>query len=113
MENGYQDRRIFQRFLVNLPLKVLKIFSNVEFHCKTKDISPCGIGIIINEQLKPHTRLEMWLEIPDEHEPLYTQGEVVWSEMIGPNIYAADIALAKYDLIGMSRVIRIAHDQTT
>jgi len=113
MENGYQDKRRFQRFLVSLPLRLLKVFTNVEYHCKTKDISPCGMGVIVNEELKPHTRLEIWLEIPDGHEPLYTQGEVVWSEMIEPDIYAAGIALVKYDLIGMSRVVKLAHSQTS
>lgn len=107
MEYGMQDdKRIFSRFEVTLPLKFLELNFNQEGLAQTHDISAKGIGITTKEALTPHTPLEMWLNIPDNGQPLYTRGEVAWSYMDQPNVYRSGIELEKADLMGMSRVLR-------
>jgi len=103
-----EDRRIFARFPVEFSLRYLDLAKNREGIALTKDISAKGIGLVASEELAPCTPLEMWLEIPDRGEPLYTRGEVVWSKVAESNKYRAGIELEKADLMGLSRVLRVA-----
>lgn len=103
-----EDRRIFARFSTELSLRFLDSKGNREGLAKTVDISAKGMGIESSEALAPHTPLEMWLDIPDRGEPLYIRGEVVWSNMVSPNLYRAGINLEKADFMGFSRVLRAA-----
>jgi len=105
-EKTFEDRRIFERFPARLSLKFLNLDSNREGQAESSDISAKGIGLVTNEALSPNTALEMWLNIPDRGEPLYTRGEVVWSRMLGQDKYRAGIELNKADLMGMARVLR-------
>ena len=103
----FEDKRIFERLSVNLPVRFLDVGSNKEGIGQTQDISAKGIGFYTDEQLLPMTPLEMWLEMPDKSEALYTRGEVIWSRISG-NKYRAGINLEKADLMGMSRILRLA-----
>jgi len=111
MAETFEDRRRFFRFLIELPLKFIKKYSNLEGQGKTRDISAAGVGMFAPEDLKERTSIELWIEVPDGHEPLYTQGEVVWSKMIDTNKYAIGISLYKVDLMAMSRIVKAAHVQ--
>ena len=103
-----EDRRIFERFASRIGLRYLDLNSNQEGKAQANDISAKGIGMEASEELVPHTPLEMWLEIQDKGEPLYTRGEVVWSRMVEPNKYRVGVNLEKADLMGLSRVLRTA-----
>ncbi len=105
-EEKFQDRRIFDRFNATFPVKFINLRENKESQASIEDVSAKGIGISANEQLHPRTALEMWLEIPDKGEPLYTRGEVVWSKMVDTNKYKVGVNLEKADLMGLSRVLR-------
>ncbi|TBR15082.1 PilZ domain-containing protein [bacterium] len=102
-----EDQRIFARFPARLPLRFLDADANMEGGAETYDVSAKGLGLVTNEQLKPHTSLEMWLHIPDKGEPLYTRGQVVWSTMVEPNRYQTGVNLERADLMGLSRVLRV------
>ncbi len=101
-----EDRRIFARLPVRLPLRFIDVGENKEGEAETQDISAKGIGLVTNEELSPRTPLEMWLQLPDRSEPLYTRGEVVWSRALEPNKYQVGVELEKADLMGMARVLR-------
>jgi len=101
-----QDRRIFARFPVRLPLRFIDVGGNKEGEAETQDISAKGIGLVTNAELSPRTPLKMWLQLPDRGEPLYTRGEVVWSRALEPNKYQVGVELEKADLMGMARVLR-------
>lgn len=105
---GFDDKRVFERFNVNMPVRFLNIYSNHEGLAQTQDVSAKGVGVVTNEQLPVNTPLELWLEIPDKGEPLYTRGEVKWSKSTGINEYRSGISLEKANLLGLSRVLRIA-----
>lgn len=101
-----EDRRIFERFPMQLPVKFLDLASGKEGQANTCDISAKGVGFVGNTELAPRAPVEVWLQIPDQGEPLYTRGEVVWSKRLEPNVYRAGINLEKADLMGLSRVLR-------
>jgi Tfp pilus assembly protein PilZ len=109
MQNlGFEDRRIFERIPVKLPLKYLDLQSNKESLAQTRDISAEGIGLVTDREFLPGAPLEIWLEIPDKGEPLYVKAEVVWSRVIGLNKYRSGISLEKPQLLEISRVLRLA-----
>lgn len=107
MENKFEDRRIFDRFSAKFPVKLINLWENSEQEGMADDVSAKGIGFSVREELKPKTPLEMWLNIPDRGEPLYTRGEVVWSTMVEPNNFKVGVNLEKADLMGLSRVLRV------
>jgi hypothetical protein len=100
------DRRIFARFNADFPLRFIDLNQNREGAAQVADISAKGVGFLVNEEIKSRTPLEMWLQIPDRGEPLYTRGEVVWSKRLEPNKYRIGVSLEKADFMGMSRVLR-------
>jgi len=104
---GMEDRRIFERFAVSFPVKLLDTSSGQEREVSTCDVSAKGVGVLMNKQLTPGTPLEVWLKIPDHGEPLYTRGTVAWSKTEKANICRAGIELEKADLMGLSRVLRV------
>ena len=104
--NNSKDRRIFERFAAKFPLRFIDLKRNIEGQAEVRDYSAKGLGIIAQEELRPDTALEMWLDIPDRGEALYTRGGVVWSRFIEPGQWRAGIDLEKADLMVMSRVLR-------
>ncbi|MBM3244138.1 MAG: PilZ domain-containing protein [Candidatus Omnitrophica bacterium] len=100
------DRRVFQRFSIRFPVKLLDLNSGQEIVALTSDISAKGIGIWSKEDLAENTPLEAWLRIPDRGEPLYTRGNVVWSKKDPQGDYRMGIDLERADLMGLSRILR-------
>ncbi|MCX5702298.1 MAG: PilZ domain-containing protein [Candidatus Omnitrophica bacterium] len=102
-----EDRRLFERFNVNFPVKFVVLDSNKEGTGRVIDISASGGGLIVTaEQLHPPAALEIWLQIPDNKEPFHTTGKVVWSSMIEPETYRVGVQFDQLDLMGLSRVLK-------
>jgi hypothetical protein len=112
MHKSFRDRRIFERIPAKFSLKFLNLRSNKECSAQTRDISAEGIGLVTEEVLFPYAPLEIRLQIPDKGEPLCSRGEAVWSMMVEPKKYRAGISLAKPDLMGISRVLRLRKTRT-
>lgn len=106
-EEKFEDRRIFERFPAKLGVRFLDLNSNQEGRAQMYDFSAKGTGIVTKEKLTAQTPLELWLDIPDKGEPLYTRGEVVWSKVQENNDWRVGINLEKADLMGLSRVLRV------
>ncbi len=100
------DRRIFARIPAKIELRFLDSFSGKQGKAQTVDISADGFGLIAAESLPKKGALEVWLDIPDQHEPLYSRAEVVW---LRPSShvrnYRAGVRLEKAELMGMARVL--------
>ena len=101
-----EDRRIFQRFSVERPLKFLDMDSGTEGQAMTLDISAKGVGLISGYELKPRAALEMWLEVSDKEKPVYTRGEVIWSKKTESGNFTTGINLEKANLMDLSRLLR-------
>lgn len=101
-----EDRRVFERIDIKFPVRFLDPSSGREGSADATDISANGIGLIVNERLPAMTSLEMWLGIPDQHEPLYTRGEVIWSEsQPGTGEHRVGVRLEKAELMGLARIL--------
>jgi len=100
------DRRVFARFPVNLPLKYLDSMRNQEGNAAIMDMSAKGVGVVANVPLQPNTSLELWVSIPSKKEPFYSRGEVVWTKLIAPNEYQTGINLEKADFMNTGAILR-------
>lgn len=100
------DRRIFQRFSIRLPLRFLDVYSGKEGTGETRDVNAKGVGFRTVNSVKINTPVEMWLDVPDRGEPLYTRGKVTWSSPEGLGEYKIGVALERADLMGLSRILR-------
>lgn len=103
-----EDRRVFGRIAARFPLRFLDPRSGREGEAQIVDFSANGVGFVTGENILVKTPLELWLSIPDNHEPLYTRGEVVWSESLADaNQYRVGVQLEKAQLMGLARALWI------
>ncbi len=104
-----EDRRAFARINVKFQIKFLDFNTGKEGHAETIDISGDGMGLVSKEILCPKTPLGIWLIISDQRQPLYTKGEVMWSNslvsLVGTNQERIGIHLAKEDFIGLAQAV--------
>ena len=106
-----EDRRLFARIELKIPLKFLDSSSGREGMAETVDISGNGVGIVTfvtKEDLVLNTKLELWIEVPDHHDPFYTSGEIVWSQLLSDGaLQRVGISLDNIDFIGLARTLEI------
>jgi hypothetical protein len=107
-KKAFEDRRVFERFAVQLSSRFINLNTNREGLAKSLDISAKGVGLVTDEEVKEKTPVEIWLDLPDRSAPFYARGQVVWSRVSGEKEYRLGIDLEKADLLGMSRVLRFA-----
>jgi hypothetical protein len=104
--NNSNDRRLFTRIRKALPIRFLAVGREKECLGQTTDISANGIGLLSTERLSPQTKLEMWLELPNNRSYFYTRGEVVWSSAAtNAAEYRTGIRLDKAELMGLAPIL--------
>lgn len=104
--NGKVDRRVFERFNVTIPARFIDLRRSKEGNAYTRDVCAKGLSLVTKEELMPFTPIEVWLDIPDNGDPLYTRGEVVWSNSVAADTWRVGINLERADFMGMARVLR-------
>jgi len=103
-----EDRRVFARIKVKLSLKFVDTLTGKTGQAETVDISANGVGFITDETLSPKTPLELWLDIPDKHEPVHMEGKVIWSKSNnGISRQRVGVCLENPEFIELARVMRI------
>ncbi len=102
----YKDRRVFERFAAKMSLRFLNLNTGKEGYAHTRDFSAKGLGLVSSHGVVPHSLFEIWVDIPDKGDPLYTRGEVVWTKCLAPEQYRMGVSLEKADLMGLGRVLR-------
>lgn len=101
-----EDRRVFARIDTKLPVRFLDPTSSIEGRADTVDISANGLCLVTDKSLSVKTPLEIWLDIPDHHEPLYTRGKVAWSEILpDTRKQRVGVHLEKAELMGLARIL--------
>jgi len=102
------DRRMFERFKVDLPIRFLCKETNKEGKGRIIDISAGGGGLILTtEEVGVGMHLEMWIEVPDDKDPLYITGIVVWSTKIEQEVFRVGVQFDKVDFMSMWRILNI------
>jgi hypothetical protein len=101
----FEDRRMFLRFPVTLPVKFVCRDSDVSGKGSLRDISANGMGVSTKKRLNVYARLEISIDCSTDEKPFYTTGEVVWVERVDFDSYRAGIRLDKPELMGVWRVL--------
>ncbi len=99
------DNRIFERFQMELPVRFMSV-DGKEGLAQTFDVSAKGLGLVTANELNRYAPLEIWLDVPNSTDPLYTRGQVVWSKLGGNAGYRSGIELERADFMGISRLLR-------
>jgi hypothetical protein len=99
------DHRIFERFSKEFSARFIGL-DGKETQAQTFDISAKGLGLSTTKELESNTPLEIWLDVPNSTDALYTRGQVVWTRLAGAAGYRSGIELEKADLMGISRLLR-------
>ncbi len=73
-----EDNRIFERVSARFPIRYLDPRRGQEGEAELQDVSAKGIGFLSHAAFSQKADIEMWIKVPDNTEPLYTRGEVVW-----------------------------------
>jgi len=101
-----EDRRVFARIAARFPLRFLDPRSGRDGEAETVDFSANGVGFVTGKSILAKTPLELWLNIPDKHDPFYTRAEVVWSESLsGAEKYRVGVRLERAELMGLARIL--------
>jgi len=102
------EKRKFQRYKVDLPIRFLCKETQREGEGRLLDISANGAGLILTlEKLSSGLHLEVWVELADKKEPLYLTGVVVWTKEIKVGVFHAGIQFDKVDFISMWRLFEV------
>ena len=107
-----EERRTFERLKIDFPVKFLEINTNKEGWGRMVDISPGGGGMLVTEiVLEPGNSLEMWVNIPDNQDPLNVRGKVVWYKEVERNLYRVGVKFDSVDFLSISRVLRVLNEK--
>ncbi len=107
LDNNFkEDRRIFERLAVTIPVDMTDLDAVKESVAQTCDVSAKGVGLITKDCLNPGNRVELLLNIDDGKEPFYTKGCVMWSSEHEAGRYRSGILFDKPELMGLSRIFR-------
>lgn len=99
------DHRIFERFRKEFSARFIGLDGR-ECSAQTFDVSAKGLGLVTGQPLEASANLEIWLNIPNSTDPLYTRGQVVWSKSAEKGNFRSGIELERADLMGVSRLLR-------
>ncbi len=99
------DHRIFERFNKEFSARFIGL-DGAERVAQTFDVSAKGLGLSTSQALESRSNLEIWLDVPNSTDPLYTRGRVVWSRLAGQEGFHSGIELERADLMGISRLLR-------
>lgn len=113
MSSLLKDKRIFDRFLAGLPVKVHNRLENTQGEDFLKDISAGGAKIISSLPAKVNGEIEVFVEIPDGFSPMPLHGQVVWAKSINPDIWNLGMKFSKIDLLGMNRLMRFCRHENS
>jgi len=103
-----QERRMFQRFNIEIPVKFRSLSNNIEGSGKIINISAGGGGMIVTTKyLLLGTPLEMQILIPDDKAPLNANAKVIWLKAMKPTLFLTGVQFDKVDFMGIARALRL------
>jgi hypothetical protein len=103
-----KDRRIFERFDLELPLSYSQDECVGESCVNTHDISAEGMGITSENELAPGEVLEVYLKVPITNKEMPVHGKVIWSKRSGNN-FRVGLSLDQVELMEFSAILRFLH----
>ena len=102
------EKRIFERFKIEFPVRFLDVNARKEGRGKMMDISASGCGVLVTQTaLEFGTSLEIWLHLSDNQDLFHTKGKVVWCKEVEPDVYHVGVKFDSVDFMSISHVLRM------
>ncbi len=101
-----EDHRLFERVAARFPVKYKDARDDFGGNLFLRDISAQGARLISHERLLINDNVILLVKIPDGHEPLNLQGQVVWAKSKMPGIWEAGLKFPKIRLMGLHRIFK-------
>ncbi len=101
------DRRVFERVSVELPVTVLATDVNLECSGTSCDVSARGVGVVCGESVPAGSSVEVWMRMRQRRDPFYTRGLVSWVRPTQDGRHRLGIVFEKAQLMELSPVLRL------
>jgi len=102
-----KERRMFDRFVARLPIKLSASEQNFTNDILLRDISAGGARLVTTQRPIPREDINFWVQIPDGRDPLHLKGKVVWAQETGLDIWDAGVSFEKIRLMDLHRVFNL------
>jgi hypothetical protein len=101
----YKDeRRMFERFGVGFSAAIKQLQIQKINQAQCCDISATGVGLFTEQKLIPNTKLEIWLDIPQQDRPFHGLLRVIWSEKVQENKFHSGLEFETADFMGLRNI---------
>jgi hypothetical protein len=107
-----EERRTYERFKVDFPVKFKALDSDIEGAGNMIDISAGGGGMIVTDiKLENSAALQMWLFPAGYKEALAVAGVVVWSATVKQNVFRVGVQFdpESLDFLSFSKMLTDSH----
>jgi hypothetical protein len=90
MEN---ERRYFDRILLNLPLRIKTDSPDLELSAESRDLAAKGIGLFSKNKIPQQGPIKIQIKIPGELPLIDLTGQIAWSREYFPDGWRAGVVL--------------------
>ena len=105
-----EDRRVFDRFMARFPVKFRYSKRDFGSNVFLRDVSASGAKIATNERLTLTDKVSLLVEVPDGHEPVKLNGEIVWLTFTDANSWEAGLRFDKIDFMDTQRIFKFCEE---
>ena len=101
-----EDQRVFERFTARFPVKFKDSRQDFGAEVFLRDASAQGLRLVTQQRLFVHDTIVLLVKLPDGHEPLTLNGQVVWAKNKMPGAWEAGLKFHKIRLMAIQRLFR-------
>ena len=101
------DKRVFERFSARFPVKFKDTRDDFGSNVFLRDASAEGAKVSTQERLFINDYVSLDVKLPDGHDPLTLNGQVVWIKTIEPNLlWDIGVRFHKIDFMNIQRLYK-------
>lgn len=105
-----EDKRIFERFSARFPVKFKHSRNDFGTDVFLRDASAEGVRVATKEKMFLNDSISLLVKLPDGHEPLMLNGQVVWTKIKSPDLWEIGLKFHKVQLMEMQRMFKLVND---
>lgn len=100
------DRRVFDRFTARFPVKFKDGREDFGQGVFLRDASAQGVRLVSRQKLFLHDDVSLLVSLPDGHNPLNLNGQVMWSKTKSPGVWEVGVKFHKIKLMSIQRLFK-------
>ena len=109
-EAEVDDVRVFERFSARFPVKFKHSHNDFGTEVFLRDASAEGAKVATKEKMFLNDSVSLLVKLPDGHEPLTLNGQVVWTKSKSPDLWEVGLKFHKVNLMEMQRMFKLVND---